>query len=560
VENFSNDFETTLQGSITAGATSMVVTTATGAPAAPFRGKLDDEIIRVTAIAGTTLTIERGLEGTAAAAHADGAIFQHVLTAAALDAFESHAGYATAAPWSALDIWDEVNWTTLGTYAAYIASIDAALAGEIASGDVVKTDRGACSDGSTRVYSYRAGEGTARWVLVAGQHGTEQLGMAAARRWFEAFAQSTDPVMRALRDALQVEFVPAANPAGYRSSRTAPGGGGTDPNRNYPFFWAEGAASAAAYPSSGSQYKGASALSLAETTIIKAIVDEGRTLGVIDCHDQVVTDPDELIYAGPSSWALGNRELVYQAAEAWHAVYGSGLTSRELLTPGTVLPSLVDWASWYLRWSLGRRNAASVLVEAPGDAGASTTTLTTRTGIQRYAGFITLFLQRWFASGQRAPAAVKTHWFGRRITDSPALTATDQAVVWDGGISPNNGPTTTLDYIDAVPHAPGAFYIRFKGYAASATSGDRVDVRIEVNGAVIDNTVDSVTINSVDGRVHFESIHREPVTALDGATVYRFRAVARRGAGTGGPVIRRGQLEVEFVPNTPDQATPLSTP
>lgn len=82
-ENFANTYQTTLNdaGGISSGDTSMVVASATGAPAANFRVLIDSELILVTAKSGTTFTITRGIEGTSAASHADGATVTHVLTA-----------------------------------------------------------------------------------------------------------------------------------------------------------------------------------------------------------------------------------------------------------------------------------------------------------------------------------------------------------------------------------------------------------------------------------------------------------------------------------------------
>lgn len=88
MENFANDYTTTLAGGITAGATTLAVTSATGSPAVPFRIKIGGEIIVVGAKAGTTFSsLTRGAEGTAAAAHADGDPVEHVLTAEQLASF-----------------------------------------------------------------------------------------------------------------------------------------------------------------------------------------------------------------------------------------------------------------------------------------------------------------------------------------------------------------------------------------------------------------------------------------------------------------------------------------
>ena len=52
-ENLSNDFATSLAAAITStDATSLTVTSATGAPAANFRIRIDAELMLVTAVAG----------------------------------------------------------------------------------------------------------------------------------------------------------------------------------------------------------------------------------------------------------------------------------------------------------------------------------------------------------------------------------------------------------------------------------------------------------------------------------------------------------------------------
>lgn len=75
-----------LNGSITAGATSLVVDDGTGLPEAGFfRLLIDDEIIICNRRSGTTVYVEeRGAEGTTAASHSDGATVECVITAGAL--------------------------------------------------------------------------------------------------------------------------------------------------------------------------------------------------------------------------------------------------------------------------------------------------------------------------------------------------------------------------------------------------------------------------------------------------------------------------------------------
>ncbi len=81
-EQFSNLAQTTLSGGISAGATSLTVSSASGFPAsAQFRIVIDQEIFLVTAVSGTTFTITPGYEGTITASHTSGAAVAHILTA-----------------------------------------------------------------------------------------------------------------------------------------------------------------------------------------------------------------------------------------------------------------------------------------------------------------------------------------------------------------------------------------------------------------------------------------------------------------------------------------------
>jgi len=77
---------TTTSGSVTSGDTSLTVASASAFPSsAQFRILIDDELLLVTAGAGTTTwTVTRGIESTTAAAHSSGASVYHVLTAASL--------------------------------------------------------------------------------------------------------------------------------------------------------------------------------------------------------------------------------------------------------------------------------------------------------------------------------------------------------------------------------------------------------------------------------------------------------------------------------------------
>jgi len=94
LRNFSSTAtSTTLVGGITASGTSVVVAATTGFPAAPFilalePGTANQELILVTGVAGTTLTVTRGYDSTTGVSHNSGAVVEH--THAAIDFREAN--------------------------------------------------------------------------------------------------------------------------------------------------------------------------------------------------------------------------------------------------------------------------------------------------------------------------------------------------------------------------------------------------------------------------------------------------------------------------------------
>ena len=96
--------DTTLTSGITSGATSMTVSATTGWPLTtyPFTLALDyntslEELVDVTAVTGTTVTITRGVDSTTPVAHGVGAIVRHVITARDLTDAQTHYNTALSA-------------------------------------------------------------------------------------------------------------------------------------------------------------------------------------------------------------------------------------------------------------------------------------------------------------------------------------------------------------------------------------------------------------------------------------------------------------------------------
>lgn len=86
----------TLVGGITSSATSITLDSVSGLPAStPYKvvlnpGESNEEIVKVTGVAGMSLTVVRGWNGTVAVAHSAGASVRHMLTAEDLTLSRTH--------------------------------------------------------------------------------------------------------------------------------------------------------------------------------------------------------------------------------------------------------------------------------------------------------------------------------------------------------------------------------------------------------------------------------------------------------------------------------------
>lgn len=97
IELYANGAATTLNGSINNSVTSLVVASAAGFPSSGnFRILVGTEILIVTAVSGTTFTVTRGAEGTAAASHTSGDALTHILTRDGLKQLRADAFTMTA--------------------------------------------------------------------------------------------------------------------------------------------------------------------------------------------------------------------------------------------------------------------------------------------------------------------------------------------------------------------------------------------------------------------------------------------------------------------------------
>ncbi len=88
VERFTNNASSTLAAAISStGATSLTITSNTGFPSVTtasgdfFHALIDSELVKVTDNSSTTWSIARGVDGSTAATHSNGAAVTHVVPA-----------------------------------------------------------------------------------------------------------------------------------------------------------------------------------------------------------------------------------------------------------------------------------------------------------------------------------------------------------------------------------------------------------------------------------------------------------------------------------------------
>ena len=95
---------TTLSGNINNSTTSITVAALSGYPVStPWTAIIDpdtasEEVVTVTNVSGTTLTVTRGVDGTSASSHNAGAVFRHGVSARDFDEANSHVNDTTTNP------------------------------------------------------------------------------------------------------------------------------------------------------------------------------------------------------------------------------------------------------------------------------------------------------------------------------------------------------------------------------------------------------------------------------------------------------------------------------
>lgn len=392
------------------------------------------------------------------------------------------AAYSDLNLWSAFDAsgGSAGSWVS-DTYAHWIDGLADYFAPEITDGAVTVEDLGESSATGKNLYAYRAGTGPYEVLIVGGQHGAETLGQWAGMRWFEGFVRSEHPSYAALRRLLSVTWIPTANPYNYNAGRK--NGNGVDLNRNYDLLWSRYSETD---PSSTS-YKGASAVSEPEAQIIEALIDGNDYRVVLDLHNFNSGADEGQLYL-PGSWYLGARQLGLDVFRTWSKQYGDGFATS-LLTPNHTQPTLHNYANYVARHVNDHADAATAALEMNANAGGSTSTVITETGMTAYCGLIHTYLGLWSAKVGDALSLPFSYqlWAGRS-------SQSDSTSVADGGSLLATGSSTyqPITFADRRP-------------ASGGIAGNTLDIPIHSAPAFVTYHLDATvaSLGNASARVEF---------------------------------------------------------
>lgn len=476
--------------------------------------------------------------------------------------------------YEALDIWPEYNssgnnpdsW--LGdTYANYISGFDASLATELGNGDVTKETLGA-DEGGEPIYCYEAGTGPVDVFILAGQHTTETVGMFASMRWFQVFAQSDHPLMRKLRDAFRVTYIPVALPSQFRIQKDKPNG--VNINRNWDFFWTTYAANPS-YP------PGSAAFSEVETQLVRDKFLTKPYAIALDCHNYSSSATEDIKYVPPSEWLLGNRTFLSAVADDWARIYAGGDRSRIVtMYPRGTDPMFSNWANYVMRHQNKRQDAVATTIESPSDLRSGTSARVSREGMQAYCGYMTQVLVRWFENGTSLidrPYGYETMVYKRNVSpanlDAPLA---DGGGLIDGTVREVRFDAQTplpgvlalpgVDRLSLIPpYAPAHVVITAVAEIAGKGTAGRVLLQLAINGSADSWGTANADIGTTSDSRHnltLRSEHR--ITTRDAATITNIQLRASMSGG-GTATLRRCSLHAHVSPDVEETTpTPLVTP
>lgn len=459
--------------------------------------------------------------------------------------------------------FDGVDSSAIQTYNQLIAFIDSDI-GQIQG--VTKTDRGLASNGTSRLYEYRTGNGPINVLIAVGAHGPELMGTWTMLRWFKEFAYPTTPTFRAMRRMFTISWVPSVNPSSFRGGRK--NANNVDLNRNYPFYHSK---YLTAHPlTSDDNYPGTAPFSEPEAAAIKAIIDERGVEAVLDCHNtEAGYTTNDLLTSPGSFFTRANRRHWKVSGEVFMRIYDglqAGFNASANL--GDQNPTLVNWATHYLHNVKGKSHACAVLIECAQDCRGSTLTNMTSAAVTRFGGYITTWLLS-FIQAMYAPPLVP-NWIYQyvRFNNSPGTsvtaggtlidTAADTPLTWDQSTPGMSG--LSRNYIDVPIPCAGYIEVRAEGTieVLSAATG-RFSMGVMIDGVAPTNKNNcSVTTGAVVGdRAPWSLSYMQAVTQVDANYMPRIQITANKLAGASHDM-KRCKVIVRFIPD--DINVNISTP
>ncbi|MEU3522323.1 hypothetical protein AB0E62_00345 [Streptomyces sp. NPDC038707] len=180
--------QTTLNGSVSSGATTINVASTSGFPSStPYTLALDygaatEELVSVTAVSGTTLTVTRGYGGTSAQSHSLGAVVRHTYDATDASDFRTHEAATTAVHGVAGTLVGTSDTQTLSNKTLTSPTITGTVAGAHAYSGALTLSSSLTSSGGSLAGSWGGSPtftGTPSFSTTVNFSGTQQSTLAA---------------------------------------------------------------------------------------------------------------------------------------------------------------------------------------------------------------------------------------------------------------------------------------------------------------------------------------------------------------------------------------------
>lgn len=189
-----NDYTSTISGAINDSVTSVSVASASGLPSeGDFYLAIEEEIVLVTHISGTTLTVLRGQDDTTAASHSSGADITGIANAAYFEKAANERRGILALPYGRVTRWD-------GSSLSHLTASDFDIQNSITGT--------AISDGNDGIITFQAGDMSSNHITACTRtFSTSSDWRIVAHVAMPSFDENTDALHFFRRDAVGGDVV-----------------------------------------------------------------------------------------------------------------------------------------------------------------------------------------------------------------------------------------------------------------------------------------------------------------------------------------------------------------